>query len=161
MTRAICSTYGALWTVSVLSAGAASGGIALFEAGTPRDALDASAGTALSLIANNALVVLWPFALIALSWPAIPGARFAGDALVAAQLLMHGLTVGGAIGQRPELWRYLPHLPLEWLALALPATAWTLARRNALPVLTLYRLATVSLAALVVSAALETWAVPL
>ena len=24
----------------------------------------------------------------------------------------------------PELWRYLPHLPLEWLALALPAAAW-------------------------------------
>ena len=53
------------------------------------------------LVEHNALVALWPLALVALGWPELPGARTAGDLLIAAQLLAHGLLVGTALGQHP------------------------------------------------------------
>ena len=106
--------------------------------------------------------MLWPLALVALGWPELPGARTAGDLLIAAQLLAHGLLIGTAIGQHPQLWRFLPHLPLEWLALAIPAAAWLTARtrparpsRRRVPLV-----AGAVLAALAGAAAIETYLTP-
>jgi hypothetical protein len=104
-------------------------GLALISAREPRDALSADATTALTLLRLNAVVALWPVALLWLGWHRMPFARQLGDVLVRAQLLGNGLVAGNALGQHPELWRYLPHLPLEWLAIATPVAAWVSARR--------------------------------
>src|SRR5262245_54659571 len=96
----------------------------------PHDALPATAATYGELLAHNVPVALWPAALVLIGWPYLRGVRQAGDAIISVQLLSHGLFVGVAVGARADLWRYLPHLPLEWLGLALPAAAWLHARRD-------------------------------
>ena len=130
MTLEVRYAYLALWGATAAGATLATVGVHMFAAPAPHDALPATLGTAAGLLAHNAPVALWPLALIALGWPRLPGARAAGHALVAGQLVAHGLLVGNALGQHPALWRYLPHLPLEWLALATPAGAWLAARRD-------------------------------
>lgn len=94
----------------------------------PSDALPATPVTIAELVAHNATVALWPIALVAVGWPLLRGVRCVGDALVIAQLAEHGLVVGVALGAQPDLWRFLPHLPFEWLGLAIPAAAWIRAR---------------------------------
>jgi hypothetical protein len=160
--RAISRCYLALWLATAAGAALASAGLQLIRAGAPRDALEPSLYTASGLLAHNALVALWPLALVAIGWPALAGARAAGDALVAAQLLSHGLTVGGALGQQPDTWRYLPHLPLEWLALAIPAAAWLTARAHPPrpAAKTIGVTAGACVAALLGAAAIETYLVP-
>lgn len=152
------SVYGVLWAFT--AAGAALGGLGLgLTEGTPRDALPARLETAAALFAHNAPVALWPLALTALGWAAIPIARQVADALITGHLLAHGLLVGNALNSHPDVWHYLPHLPVEWVALALPAAAWIAARRTsdvALP--TTGALTALALAA---AALLETYAVPL
>jgi len=127
----------------------------------PRPTLARDTGAALGLLAHNAPVALWPLALLALDWHEIPLARRAGDGLIGAQLTVHGATVGAALATWPELVPWLPHLPAEYAAIALPAGAWIAARRRggggrhelALT-------AALVLVLLALAAALETWAVP-
>lgn len=159
VSRALFGTYALLWSATVIAAGASAAGLRLGAAvSAPHDALAPTVATAWSLLSHNAVVALWPLALVALGWPQIPAVRRAGDALVMAQLASHGATVGLALGAQPGLWRFLPHLPAEWVGIAAPGAAWFLARRG----LGASRaLAGVSLSALLVAAALETWAVPL
>lgn len=122
--------YGLLWAFSAAGALlAALGGLDLTD-GRPRDALPARPGTLLELVVHNAPVVLWPLALVAVGWAAIPIVRNVGDALIAGHLAGQGLLVGFAVGEYSGLWRYLPHLPIEWLALSIPATAWLTARKG-------------------------------
>jgi hypothetical protein len=148
-----------LWALTATGALLAAAGLLELTSGAPRDALPARPGVAVNLAAHNALVALWPAGLVAVGWAAIPVARTAGDILVAGQLAGHGLLVGSAVGTHPDLWRYLPHLPVEWLALSLPAAAWATARRNEPPLLIPTGLLTTLL---VVGAALvETYAVPI
>src|SRR5215203_5118537 len=104
--------YLALWLSTAAGAALTSAGVHLVVARAPRDALEPSLDTASGLLAHNSLVALWPLALVALGWPALAGVRLGGDALIAAQLLSHGLIVGSALGQHRDMWRYLPHLPL-------------------------------------------------
>lgn len=116
----------------------------------------------LALVRHNAVVALWPLALVWLGWPAIPVARTIGDALAAGQVLLHGALLGSALAQQPGLWRFLPHLPFELAALALPVAAWIAARHSGdvNPI----RLAgtVVAVLALVLAAAvLETYLVPI
>jgi hypothetical protein len=154
--------YLTLWAATALAAGAASAGVTVIGAGAPRDALAATPPTAIELLAHNCPVALWPLALVGLGWPAIPGARRAGDVLIAAQLLGHAALVGGALGAHPGMWRYLPHLPLEWLALALPTGGWLAARRHgAIPIATAARLAGLTVGVLGLAAVIETYLVPL
>jgi hypothetical protein len=136
--------------------------VRLINAPPPRDALTAAPGTALELLMHNAPVALWPLTLVALGWPALLGMRRVGDVLVAGQLAGHGAIVGSALAQQPELWRYLPHLPPEWLALALPAATWMQTRagtpRNPRR---LIATAAAASALLALAAGLETYLVPL
>ena len=137
----------------------------MIPASVPHDALAARTSTALALLAHNTPVALWPLALSALGWHAFPVARTAGDVLITGQLVAHGLLVGSALGQHPAVWRYLPHLPLEWLALALPAGAWLTARTlpagpTAARFVGLALIAASCLAALAGAAAMETYLVP-
>lgn len=160
--KTVGQTYGALWASTGLGAIAAGlGGAQLLHVGKPHDALHPTVATALDLLAHNALVALWPIALATLGWAVIPAARRVGDVLVGGQIALHGLLVGGALGQQRELWRYLPHLPFEWLGLALPAAGWLLSRHAGATPRRLSVLAAASIAALSVAAAVETWAVPL
>jgi hypothetical protein len=160
VTRAVVGTYAALWAATAAAVLAGALGLQLAKVSPPRDALPATVATAAGVLAHNLLVALWPLALVALDWPRLRATRVAGDALIATQLVAHGLLVGGALAQHPTLWRYLPHLPAEWLGLALPAAGWVTARRDP-DRRALAAWAIPAAAALAAGALLETWAVPL
>jgi hypothetical protein len=121
---------GGLVASAVAGAVLAAVGVEIIVVGAPHDALTAAPATVLALVRHNAVVALWPLALVWLGWPAIPVARTTGDALAAGQVLLHGAVLGSALAQQPGLWRYLPHLPFEFAALALPVAAWITARRS-------------------------------
>jgi hypothetical protein len=160
--RAAVAAWVDLWATTALGAGCAAAGVTALRTPAPHDALDGTLATATSLFAHNALVALWPLALVALRWPSLAAVSRVGDALVATQLLAHGLVVGGALASHPAMWRYLPHLPIEWLALAIPAAIWTIARARPLPQRRELAAATAaSLAAISAAAVIETYAVPL
>jgi hypothetical protein len=160
--RWAAATWISLWASTALGAAGAAAGIYALGAPPPHDALDATPATAISLLGHNALTALWPLALIALGWPSLAGGRWLGDALVSAQLLLHGLVVGGALASHTSMWRYLPHLPVEWLALAIPAAAWMNARiRPPAQRRELAAATAATLAALTAAAVIETYAVPL
>jgi hypothetical protein len=167
--RALAHCYLSLWLATLMGAALTLAGAELGRIDAPRPTLEPTLATAGELLGHNTPVALWPLALLALGWPELAGARLLGDALIAAQLLAHGLAVGMAVAQHPEVWRYLPHLPLEWLALAMPAAAWLHARtahhagpdpataqRPPVP-----RVAAAGIAVLVGAAAIETYLAPI
>lgn len=162
--RALLLSYCGLWAATVAGALLALAGAPLVTLGFPHDALDAGVATATRLLAHNAAVALWPLALVALGWPALGGAGLLADGLIAAHLLAHGLLVGSAVAQHPDTWRFLPNLPLEWLAIATPAAAWLHARTRLGTSVTspveLAGIATACLAALAGAAVIETYLVP-
>ena len=148
---------GALGALAVLAAPAL--GAALYPE-APHATL-AGAGAALELLARNSAVALWPLCLLALDWHEIPGARRLGDGLVAAQLALHGASVGAALATWPELVRWLPHLPAEYGVIALPCAAWIGARHGRPPARgELGRVSAAALCLLCLAAALETWGTP-
>jgi len=162
--RAVAAAWAALWATTALGALAVTANVGALRTPAPHDALAATLTTTAQLIAHNAIVAPWPLALTALGWADLPGARRVGDALIAAQLLGHGLVVGGALASHPDMWRYLPHLPAEWLALAIPAGTWVAARTGPPGQPRPRQLATAgaaSLCAVVAAAVLETYLVPL
>lgn len=155
----VAVSYTALWAFTAAGALLAAAGLLELTSGAPRDALPARIGVAVDLTAHNAPVALWPVGLVAAGWAAIPVARTLGDVLVTAQLAGHGLLVGSALGAHPDLWRYLPHLPVEWLALTIPAAAWITARRgDRMPLIAAGLLTGLLVAG---AALLETYAVPI
>jgi hypothetical protein len=144
-----------------LGAGLAVLGVAVVVVGPPHDALADTPANAIALFRHNLPIDLWPLALVWLGWPAIPVARSVGDALVTGQLVWHGALLGSALAQQPALWRYLPHLPFEYTALALPTAAWWHARRTAKPAATTMLTLTLTVIGLLAAAAiLETYLVP-
>ena len=161
MNAAIARAYGALWVATATGAVLALAGMPIVQAGRPHDALTASATTAASLLAHNLPVALWPLALAALGWTRLAMTRKTGDVLSSGQLLLHGLMVGNALGQQPALWRYLPHLPFEWLGIAIPLAGWQLARNGQDEMRQTAYLTVVTVAAMLIAACVETWAVPL
>jgi hypothetical protein len=158
---AVARAYGALWVTTASGAVLGAAGIRVLTVAHPYDALKANLATATSLLAHNPAVALWPLALVALDWPRHRITRTAGDALIAWQLVAHGLVVGNALAQQPTVWRFLPHLPAEWLGLALPAAGWLLDRHTPISRRRLLSCAIGSLVALTTAAAVETWVVPL
>jgi hypothetical protein len=117
----------ACFAALVLSAIAASivGELIGIDPKSPRDALHGSLGEIASLAAHNAGVALLPLGLLAIGWDQLRGVDHAGDALVAGMIIANGVSIGlGFARAGLELFAYLPHLPLEWAALALPAGAW-------------------------------------
>ena len=129
----------------------------------PHDAIEESPRAVATLFAHNAAVAWIPLGLAALGWDRARGLQLAGDAVVLASLIANGGVVGYALARvGPELAAYLPHLPVEWTALALPAGAWLSIRRGypdrrAL----LLQALGLSAAALLVAAVLEVYAAPL
>lgn len=180
LARATAAAYAGLWGATLIGAALAGlTGVQLVTVDAPRpDVLPVTLQTAGGLLAHNAVVAVWPVALAAV-WATTPGLRALGDVLVVASVAAQGLVVGGAIGQHPWLWRWLPHLPLEWLGIAIGAAAWLQQRRRDLPARRdqtaarpvaresrplareLIAAAGATVATLAVAAAVETWAVPL
>jgi hypothetical protein len=159
--RAIGLAFAIVFAAALASAALTFAGVRLASVGAPYDALPDTPAIAAELLAHNAVVALWPLALVELGWPRLRGFRWFGDVLIAGQLLGHGALIGTALAQRPELWRYLPHLPVEVVALAVPAGAWLSTRSGAHRSRRHALLQTMSvIGLLMVAAGLETYAVP-
>jgi hypothetical protein len=129
----------------------------------PHDAIADSPGTVATLFAHNAAVAWIPLGLAAIGWDRTRGLQMTGDLVVLASLIANGAAVGYALSRTGfELVAYLPHLPFEWSAIALPAGAWLCLRRaytqrRAL----LLRTLGLSAAALLLAAVIEVYAAPL
>ena len=159
--HATAIAVGVLVVAAIASAALTLGGARVLFVPAPYDALQATPATAAQLLAHNLVVTLWPLALIELGWPRLRGIRWAGDGLIAAQLQWHGALIGTALAQQPELWRYLPHLPFEAVALTVPAGAW-ISRRSGTRPSPWNAVAPIAvvIGLLAVAAGLETYAVP-
>jgi hypothetical protein len=159
VSRAFVHAYATIWASTAIGALAGAVGLHPLAVPPPYDALAATPATALTLFAGNAVITLWPLALVALRWQSIIGAARLADGAIRAQLLGNGMIVGNALAQHPRLALYLPHLPLEWAAISLPAAAWSVARHDEAPRLHIATATTV--AALAATALIETYVVPI
>ena len=120
-----------LWLLTAVGAllGLAAPGLA--AGGAPHPAVEPSLGAVAEILGQNLRVLAAPYLLAVFRFDRTPRARLAGDVLVAAILASNGLHVGLALGRwQARLLPYLPQLPLEYLAAAVAAGAWT-DRRNA------------------------------
>jgi hypothetical protein len=156
---ALCLT--ATWAATLGGALVTAVGLIETAGREPHDALEAQPETVLALVAHNAPIVAWPFAVVAVGWHGLSGVRVVGDLLVAGQVVSHGAIVGAAIGEHPELWRYLPHLPLEWAAISASAAAWLHARKSSAVRGEVLRLVAATAVAVLSAAVVETYLVPL
>lgn len=111
--------------------------------------------------AGNVRIALLPVLLAAIGAARHPATRAAGDLAVTGTLVANAGLVGAALavdGRRLLL--YLPHLPLEWAALACCAAPWLLARHQRLPARTLVALCAAGLLLLALAALAETYLTP-
>ena len=127
----VTAITGALW---LLTAGGALLGLVLpglAPAGSPHPTLYPNAGAAAGILAQNVRVLAAPYLLALFRFDRTPSTRLTGDLLVAGILATNALRVGLALGRwQIGLLPYLPQLPLEYLAAATAASAWTERRRQ-------------------------------
>lgn len=106
----------------------------LAPAGSPHSTLHGGVADTLSILAANLRLLSVPFALALLGFQRSAPGRAFGDVLVGAVVTLNSLRVGLALGRYgTRLIPYIPQLPIEWLALALSASAWIAARHGAQP----------------------------
>lgn len=106
----------------------------LAPSGGPHPTLHGSVGDLLSILATNLRLLSVPFGLVVLGFQRNRHGRQFGDLLVGAVVAVNTIRVGLALGRYGnELIPYIPQLPVEWLALALSASAWMTARHGAQP----------------------------
>jgi len=116
---------------------------------------------ALATWLHNTRVAGWPLLLAALGLHRERWQRRLGDLLLAATITANSVLVGAALAAGHErLLPYLPHLPIEWAALALAASGWHLASRHRITHRQLTTIAVAFLTLLALAATLETYAVP-
>ena len=130
----------------------------------PRPTLHGTPGEALSILLSNVRTLTLPLLLSAGRWHTARVTRHVGDVAVAAIVVANALLVGLALGRYPaELPRYLPHLALEDLALAIAASAWVarrLAHRAGDAPASVPRCALLTLGVAAAAALVEVYAVP-
>lgn len=115
----------------------------------------------LRLVAHNVPIVSWPLLLGVLGAHRNHIARRVTDGLVLLWLVANTLPVGAALGAYGlRVVPYLPHLPLEWGALALGVSGWLAQRQRALTVREGVGVFALIVCVLVCAATLETFAVP-
>jgi Stage II sporulation protein M len=103
----------------------------LFISVPPHPTLHPTAQAIASIFTTNLRVLAAPFLLIAFGFHCTRAGRATGDLIIAAILSANALQIGLAIGRwQTRLVAYLPHLPLEYTALALAAGAWLSARQH-------------------------------
>jgi len=129
--------------------------------GHPHPTLTGTVGEAASILLNNLRALAAPFLLIIARFPAARLTRAIGDVAIAAILTVNCVTVGIQLGRwQGRLLPYLPHLPLEFSALACSTCAWLIARDDTKRRRELTVLALATIALLIGAACLETWATP-
>lgn len=132
----------------------------LAPGGGPHPTLRGNVADLLSILAANLRLLAVPFVLALLGFQHSRRARGFGDLVVGAVVTLNALRVGLAIGRYgTDLIPYIPQLPVEWLALALSASAWMSARRGAQP-RELRTTAPLTLLAAVTAAAIEALLTP-
>lgn len=132
----------------------------LAPGGTPQPTLYGTVDEATSILWNNVRVLAVPLGLAAGRW-SIGLTRPFGDAIVAAMMLASAVTVGLAIGAHGrDLWPYLPHLPLEWAALAVAGAGWVAHRGRRATWRSLGPYAAAALLLATAAAVVETVAIP-
>jgi hypothetical protein len=119
-----------------------------------------SAARMLSVGATNAFAAGWPLLLALLDGPQ-RAVRAVHRALIAGWLAVNVIPVGAAIGAYgTRILPYLPHLPLEWTAVALALAGYLHARGRQAPGQALLAPALTLVVVLIAAAALETYATP-
>ncbi len=120
----------------------------------------ASAANVLRLVAANAWMA-WPLVVALLGGARMGWSRTLTDLALVGDLALNAALVGAALGLHGRaLVPWLPHLPLEWAALAVSAGGWLGARSGAIAGRALASRLAFFLALLLVAGALETYAVP-
>jgi hypothetical protein len=151
---AVLALTGAAVLAGALDPGLASGG-------HPHPTLTGTVGEAASILLNNLRGLAGPFLLIIVGFPGARITRAIGDVAIAAILTVNCVTVGVQLGRwQGRLLPYLPHLPLEFSALACSTCAWLIARDDTKDQRELTVLALATIALLIGAACLETWATP-
>jgi hypothetical protein len=166
--------FGVILARTSLGVWALTAAVALITAALPaagqlaRDALrlalaPASAPSAtrmLSVALTNAFAAGWPLLLALLDGPQ-RAIRVVHRALIAGWLAVNVIPVGAAIGAYgTRILPYLPHLPLEWTAIALALAGYLHARGRQAPGRALLAPALALAVLLIAAAALETYATP-
>ncbi|MGH2856940.1 MAG: hypothetical protein ACRDMJ_05585 [Solirubrobacteraceae bacterium] len=129
--EAILRCWAALAAVTAVAAATAYMWPSLGPDAAPHPALRPSVGAVVSILVNNLRVLAAPFVLAAARFARVRAGRLAGDAIVAAILASNAISVGLALGRwGTVLVRFIPQLPIEYLAAATAATAWLGARQS-------------------------------
>jgi hypothetical protein len=129
--------------------------------GHPHPTLTGTVGEAAGILLNNLRALAAPFLLIILRFPAARITRAVGDVAIAAILTVNCVIVGIQLGRwQGRLLPYLPHLPLEFSALACSTCTWLIARDDTKRRRELAVLAVAMIALLTGAACLETWVTP-
>lgn len=146
--RVVGIVLGAVWALTALAGLLGELAPGLASGGRPHPTLHGSAGEILAILTDNLRILIAPFLLAALHWPAGQRTGRLGDLMILALVLANTAPVGLALGRfGSQLLPYLPHLPLEWAALAASSAAWLAARRGNPPrVLAAYGIAVLILA---------------
>lgn len=171
-----CTTRAVLTCCPVLLVGAVIAGVTLLAAvasavapelgpgRAPRPTLHGTPTEALTIFLTNAQTLIAPLILVAGRWHTGRVTRHVGDLVVGALVTANATIIGLALGRYPtQLPGYLPHLPLEYAALALAASAWLTRRlpnHRAQRSRSLLGCATLTLVVTAIAAVVETYAVP-
>jgi hypothetical protein len=150
-------TLASAYAVAAISAKTAISHARLDPAAAPAPGV----GHALALLAHNLPIAAWPILLGATGAHRYRKTSRAADVLVLTTLVVNAAPVGAALGAYgSELLPYLPHVPIEWAALALGASASAIQRQRAMTFIEGARIGVLVATLLAVAAALETWGVP-
>ena len=127
----------------------------------PHDPNAHDVATALSLWFHNARVALAPLAAAAAVQTHRGRVRRAGDLLLGVVFAANVIPLAVELGTwGSRLLPYIPNAPVELLALVAGPVSWWLVTRGRLPVRSLWLIAAIVVALLLLAACLETWAVP-
>ena len=103
----------------------------LFTSTPPHPTLPPTVAAIATIFLTNLRVAAPPFILIAFRFPSASSTRTAGDLILAGILFANTVRIGLAIGRwQTQLVPYLPHLPLEYLAISVAAGSWLSARNR-------------------------------
>jgi hypothetical protein len=127
----------------------------------PHDPNAHDVATALSLWFHNARLALAPLAAAAAVQTHRGRLRQAGDLLLGVVFAANVIPLAVELGTwGSRLLPYIPNAPVELLALVAGPVSWWLVTRGRLPVRSLWLIAAIVVALLLLAACLETWAVP-
>jgi hypothetical protein len=169
-TEAWLCAYGALWALTLATAGllAVAGptlqaptrrllALTLTPSGNPPP----NGWRVLALAAHNIPIAAWPLLLGLAGMQRSRRARTATDALVLACMLANTIPAGAALGAYGSaLIPYVPQLPLEWAGLAAGYASWLIQRKQAIGLSQRLRWLAVVCVPLISAAVIETTGVP-